>query len=217
LQGIFKTMKRLIEDLQWRYAVKKYDTNKKIPAEIIEHFKDVLRLVPTSNGLQPYKFLIIETPEIRQELRKHSFNQPQITDASHLFVFCSYKTLNETHYDDYIYLNSVIRETPMEQLSTYAFHLKASLMNRTEDQILNSNEKQCYIALGQLLQTAAIHRVDASPMEGFIASKYDEVLGLPAKNLTATVVCALGYRSEEDIFQHWKKVRKNKEDLFEII
>lgn len=210
-------MEKLIQDLQWRYAVKKYDTDKKIPQETIENIKEVLRLVPTSNGLQPYKFFIIENPAVREELRKHSFNQSQISDASHLIVFCSYTRLDESFYDEYLMLNSTVRSLTEEQSSGFAKHLKGNLLTREQMHVLNSNEKQCYIALGQLIHTAAQLRIDASPMEGFIAEKYDEILGLKEKNLTATVVCALGYRSEEDIFQHWKKVRKATDDLFEII
>ncbi len=210
-------MDQLIEDLKWRYAVKQFDTNKKIAPEIFNNLKEVLRLVPTSNGLQPYKFLIIETPEIRAELQKHSFNQPQITEASHLIVFCSYKSLTDEHYDRFIELNSNAQNVPVEELDKYALRLKRDLQYRSDVQVMHSNEKQCYIALGQLLQTAAHYRVDASPIEGFQIDKYNEVLGLDEHNITATVVCALGYRSEADIRQHWRKVRKDTDELFELI
>lgn len=210
-------METLIEDLKWRYAVKKYDNTKKITSDIFEKIKEVLQLVPSSNGLQPYKFLIIESQEIRKELRKFSFNQSQITDASHLIVFCSYKKLHETFYDNIIQLNATVRNIPIENLSNYANYLKSGLLHRSEKDTVESNKKQCYIALGQLLQTAAHLRIDASPMEGFEIEKYDEILGLNSQNLTATVVCALGYRSEQDNAQYQQKVRKPQSDLFEVI
>lgn len=210
-------MNSLIDDLKWRYAVKQYDSAKKIPTETFEKIKEVLQLVPSSNGLQPYKFLIISSPEIRSELRKVSFNQSQITDASHLIVFCSYKKLHETYYDNFIELNATIRNIPIENLKNYANHLKNGLLHRSEEDTLRANEKQCYIALGQLLQTAAHLRIDTSPMEGFVSEKYNEILGLNCRNLTATVVCALGYRSENDLMQHQQKVRKPQDDLFEVV
>jgi nitroreductase len=210
-------MDSLIETLQWRYAVKQYDKDKKITPELLENLKEVLRLVPTSNGLQPFKFLIIESENVREELKKHSFNQSQITDASHLLVFCSYKQVNEKQLDSHVELHAKVQDVPIENLSNYAFHLKKTLLNRSDEQTLTSNEKQCYIALGQLLQAAAIYNIDASPMEGFSIEAYNEVLNLEDKNLSATVVCALGYRSEKDKTQHRKKVRKEKDDLFESV
>lgn len=208
---------QLIEDLKWRYAVKKYDDTKKIPTEIFNAIKEVLRLTPSSNGLQPYKFLVVENPEVRERLRAYSYNQSPITDASHLIVFCSYKSLNEHYYDNFIQLNSTVREVPIESLDGFKLHLKRELLTRSNEETLRSNEKQCYIALGQLLQTAATYRVDASPIEGFIPEKYDEILQLDDKNLTATVVCTLGYRAEDDPAQKRTKVRKASEDLFEVI
>lgn len=217
MNAIVDKMDKLIKDLRWRYAVKRFDTNKKITPEVFNNIKEVLRLVPTSNGLQPYKFIIVETPEVREELKKHSFNQPQITEASHLIVFCSYKSLTEEYYDRFIELNSNAQNVPLEELDKYAHRLKKDLLHRSDAQIMHSNEKQCYIALGQLLQAAAYYRVDASPIEGFQIEKYNEVLGLDDQNITATVVCALGYRSEEDDRQHWRKVRKDSNELFDLI
>lgn len=208
-------MEDLLNVLKWRYAVKKFDAGKKIAPELMDKLKEVLQLVPTSNGLQPYKFLLIETPSLREELRKHSFDQPQVTDASHLIVFCSYKKLNEEYFDKFIQLNAETQEVSVDKLINYSIHLKNALLHRSEDQTITANEKQCYIALGQLLQAAAIYQIDASPMEGFIPEKYNEVLQLDKQNLTATVICALGYRSEEDNAQHRKKVRKETACLFE--
>lgn len=209
-------MEDLIDTLKWRYAVKKYDKDRVVSPDIFEKLKEVLRLVPTSNGLQPFKFLIIQSPEIREQLKAYSFNQSQIVDASHLIVFCSYKKLDEAYFDNYIQLNAVIQNKPIENFEGYSLHLKRELLHRTEEQTLTANEKQCYIALGQLLQAAAIYKVDASPIEGFIIEKYNEILNLHEQNLTATVVCALGYRSDDDHAQYRKKVRKDTESLFDI-
>lgn len=210
-------MSQLIEDLKWRYATKKYNPTQKISNENLEILKNVLSLVPSSNGLQPFKFLIIENSEIRQQLRGKSWNQSQITDASHLIVLCSFLGLNEYHIDTYMELNAKVRSLAPATLEPFSSHLKKTVITKSEDEQLAVNEKQTYIALGHLLHAAAHLRIDASPMEGFSVEGYDEVLGLSAKNLKATVVCALGYRSDDDAFQHFKKVRKSHEDLFEII
>ncbi|TXI87984.1 MAG: NAD(P)H-dependent oxidoreductase, partial [Crocinitomicaceae bacterium] len=169
------------------------------------------------NGLQPYQFLIIENPEIRAQLREKSYNQSQITDASHLIVMCALNSIDEVYVDKYMDRSVELRGLNPADVEGYRNHLKNSVAKADAGIQLRSNAKQAYIALGQLLQTAAQLRIDATPMEGFSPEGYDEVLGLKEKNLTAVVVCALGFRSDEDAFQHLKKVRKPAEELFETI
>lgn len=210
-------MSQIIEDLKWRYATKKYDTSKKVSLADIGILKNVLTLVPTSNGLQPFKFLIVENPEIRALLREKSYGQSQITDASHLVVMCAVKNIDSDFIENYLTLNSNHRNVPIENLSGFRSHLHRTVVSKNGEEILIANSKQVYIALGHLLHAAAQLRIDASPMEGFDANGYDEILGLSEKNLHATVVCALGYRSEEDAYQFQKKVRKSQDDLFEVI
>lgn len=212
-----RKMKQLIDDLNWRYATKKYDVNRKISQTDFETLKHVLSLVPTSNGLQPYRFLIIEDPEVRTKLREKSYNQSQITDASHLIVMCAINKFDEAYIDRYMDLSVEVRGLNPADVEGYRMHLKNSVPTMDAGNQLVANSKQAYIALGHLLQSAAQLRIDASPMEGFSPEGYDEVLGLSDKNLTAVVVCALGYRSEEDVFQHLKKVRKPADELFETI
>lgn len=210
-------MSQLIEDLQWRYATKKFNPDKLISPKEFGILKDVLSLVPTSNGLQPFKFLVIENPETRKKLRERSWNQSQITDASHLIVMCSFIDLNENHIDSFIDLNSSEREIEAERLNNFSSHLKRTVTAQSVEEKSSANEKQVYIALGHLLHAAAQMRIDSSPMEGFEPEGYDEILGLSAQNLKAVVACALGYRADDDAYQHMKKVRKGHDDLFETI
>jgi nitroreductase len=210
-------MSQIIEDLNWRYATKKYDSTKKINASDFDILKNVLALVPTSNGLQPFKFLIIDDVEIREKLKEKSFGQSQITDASHLIVMCAVKNIDEEFVENYLQLNAEHRNLEVENLAGFRNHLHNSVVSKEEQENLTSNSKQVYIALGHLLHAAAQLRIDATPMEGFVADAYDEILGLSEQNLHATVACALGYRSTEDGNQHLKKVRKSQEDLFDVI
>jgi nitroreductase/dihydropteridine reductase len=210
-------MTQLIEDLRWRYSTKKFDSTKKISDEDFKVLMEVIALVPSSNGLQPYKFLVVENTEIRQKLREKSWNQSQVTDASHLIVMCAFIQLNEWHIDEFISLNQTIRLAAPEKLVGFSMHLKNSVISKPLEEMTANNENQVYIALGHLLHTAAQMRIDSSPMEGFQKEEYDEILGLKEKNLKAVVVCALGYRSDEDAYQHQKKVRKNTDDLFDRV
>lgn len=210
-------MHSIIADLTWRYATKKYNPSAKIAAEDLNTLKSVLSLVPSSNGLQPFKFLIIENPEVRAQLREKSYNQSQITDASHLIVMCAMHEIDSNYIDSYMQLNANRRNLPIENLVGFRTHLTNSVLSKSKDDHLKSNSRQVYIALGHLLHAAAQLRIDATPMEGFDPKGYSEVLGLEPKNLQAVVVCALGYRAEDDGYQHLAKVRKDLANLIETI
>lgn len=200
--------------LEWRYAAKKYDASKKISAEEMQTLKDSIRLTPTSYGLQPFKAIFVEDENIRQQLREKAWGQSQVTDASALVVFAVQKNITAADVDDYMENVAQSRNITIEQTKGFGDYVKGAIAPLNEEQFINWNKKQTYIALGMLLQTAALLRVDATPMEGFDPSGYDEVLGLAEKGLTASVVCALGYRHEEDGNQHQAKVRKSEADLF---
>lgn len=210
-------MHKIIEDLNWRYAVKKFDPTKKLTEEQVEIIKESLRLVPTSYGLQPLKYLIIEDKELRDKLKVASYGQSQVTDASHLIVLCSYVDVNDNHVDQYMDNIVEIRDVTLESTDTFGNYIKEVVSKLTSDEKENWNSKQAYIALGQLLHTCATMRVDATPMEGFDPKRFDEILGLKEKNLRATLVCAIGYRADDDHAQHRKKVRRFHHELFETI
>ncbi len=206
----------IIHNLNWRYATKRYDATKKVPQETIELLKEALRLTPTSYGLQPLKFLIIENQEIRKKLFVHSFNQNSIIEASHLIVIASIKDLQIDEIDKYMQNTAITRGFPLEQLDGYSDFLKRIMQNQSSEQKMTWAQKQAYITLGVLIDACAHLRIDATPIEGFNAVGYDEVLDLENKGLTATLVIPIGFRHPEDVAQHWKKVRKSETELFEV-
>lgn len=210
-------MHKLIEDLNWRYATKKFDPTKKISSDDLEVIKESLRLVPTSYGLQSMKFLIVESKEIREQLLLASFGQKQIVDASHLLVLCAYKDITPIHIDAYAENIANTRDHSVEAVAGYRDFIKRTVSSMSEEQKTAWNSKQLYIALGQLMTTCANLRIDATPMEGFNASKVDEILELNKKNLTSVLLCPIGFRHEDDDLQFAKKVRKSHNDLFETI
>ncbi len=207
----------LIKNLNWRYATKKFDATKKVSEENIELMKEAIRLSASSYGLQPYKVLIITNDEIRKQLQPHSWGQSQIVDSSHLFVFCSQLDLTEENVDDYIQLKSDSQNIPVENLGGYGDFMKTKMKEKSKEEIGYWTAKQAYIALGNLFVACAELGIDSCPIEGFEPPKYDEILGLNAKGLTAAVVMAVGYRSEEDANAKMPKFRKTKKDLFERI
>jgi len=205
---------KVIEHLQWRYATKKFDPTLKVSEEAIEQLKKVIQLSATSYGLQAFKVLIITDPAIKQQLQAASWNQSQVVDASHLIVFCNCTEVTNEQIDTFIHLKSGVQKIPLEALHGYGKFMKSKLGALTADEINDWTSKQTYIALGKLMVACAELKIDTCPMEGFEPAKYDEILGLTQQNLTASVVAAIGYRSEEDKTQFAPKVRKAMEELF---
>ncbi len=206
---------QLIEDLKWRYATKKYDASKIVSAKDITQIKESIKLAASSWGLQLYKILDIKNPALRETLKPHSWGQTQITDASHLFVFCSHTSVSDQDTDDYIALKSKLQGMSMEDLKGYGDFMKMKINEKTPEEIIPWTERQTYIALGKALATAAALKIDTTPIEGFEIEKYNEILGLKEKGLTASVLLAIGYRHKDDVAQHQPKIRKSMDTLFE--
>ena len=206
-----------IEDQKWRYATKKFDATKKISNKDLDVLKESIQLAATSYGLQLFKVLIVENKQKRDLLKPASWGQSQIIDASHLMVFCNFTEVSEEHLNHYAGIKAKASNIPVESLSGYMQFIQSTLEARTPEQIDSWTAKQTYIGLANLMNAAAELHIDTCPMEGFDASKYDEILGLSDKGLAAAVVCPVGYRSEEDTTQDAPKVRKSLEDLFEVV
>lgn len=205
----------LIDKLQWRYATKAFDPGKKVQDQDIEFLKEAIRLSVSSYGLQLYKILIIGHDEIRRELRKASWNQSQITDASHLFVFCNYTNNYDRHVDDYIQRIVRTQGANTFTLKQYGESIKENIRNMSAEKQKSWSEKQTYLALSNLLVACAELKIDACPMEGFDNQDYNQILGLDEMGLNASVIAPVGYRSPKDETQKRRKVRKSKEELFE--
>lgn len=210
-------MNTYIEDLEWRYATKKFDSTKKINSGDLEKLLKSVQLSASSYGMQPYKILVIENPQIKEKLKPAAWGQPQITDSSHLILFANYKTIDEKYVDSYIENISEVRDIAKENLTGLKDKLISSITKLPAEDQNTWAQKQAYLALGNLLSAAASFKIDTCPMEGFDAAKFDEILGLQEKGLTTAVIATVGYRSEEDPAQDAKKVRKSKEQLFELI
>ena len=202
-----------IESLKWRYAVKKFNNKKLLNKEQINIIKEAFNLTATSYGLQPLKLLVISNKEIQKELVAHSWNQPQVLEASHLLVICIPKTYSKNEVEAYFDLVQKIRNTPIEIIKPFKEFLTAEIDKKSQEELLGWNKNQAYLALGNLLTVCALEKIDACPMEGFIPEKYDEVLGLSEKNLTSTLVLPVGFRADDDYMKDLKKVRKNTDDV----
>jgi nitroreductase len=206
---------QLLEQLNWRYATKQFDPTRKINAHDWAALEQALLLSPSSGGLQPWKFLVITNPEMRAKLRPASYGQAQITDASHLVVLAARNDLTEADVDAHIKNITKIQGAPGEALAPLRNMLLGGLV-KSQDAAGRAAwaRNQTYIALGNLLTSAAVLGIDACPMEGFDRAQYDEILGLKAQGYTASVIATLGYRAATDKYAQAPKVRFSREQVF---
>lgn len=204
----------VLEHRKWRYATKRFDSTRKVSEEDLQTLLEATRLSASSFGLQPYHIFVISDQGVKEKLRKASWNQPQITEASHILIFANTTDFGEELIDGYIQNVSATRNVPVEGLKTYSDMMKSALLPLSPEAKSHWTTKQTYIAFSNAMQAATELKIDSCPMEGFQPVEYNKILGLNAKKLNAAVVLAVGYRSQEDKNQHLAKVRKSKEVLF---
>ena len=206
----------LIERLNWRYAVKRFDTTRKISSHHVNTLEQILVLSPSSYGLQPYRFFMIDDQALRTKLTLASYGQPQIMECSLLVIFTIYKNLDRAYVDRLIARTAVAQNVPVESLARYRQLIIGDLIDGPRHGWIKEwSARQAYLALGNLLTSAATLGIDACPMEGFDPAQYDEILALSPHGLSTVVVCALGYRSPEDRHAQDLKVRLLANELIE--
>jgi nitroreductase len=209
---------QLLEALNWRYATKVFDATKKIPAEVWHALEQALVLTPTSYGLQPYQFLIVQDAAKRAALLPHSWGQKQVVDCSHFVVFTARTEMKDADAAKFIQRTSEVRGIPLEKLNFYRDMILSDVVNGPRSKTAHEwAARQAYIALGNLMTCAAVLGVDACPMEGLVPSEYDNFLGLNGSGYKTVVACALGYRAAADKYAGLAKVRFETKDLVRMI
>ncbi len=209
--------KQLLEALERRYATKQFDPSRVIPAETWADLETSLILTPSSFGLQPWKFLIVNHPETREKLRAASWGQSQVTEASQLVVFAARTDLGDADVSAWIERIAEVQGSPIEGLQPLRNVIDGFIKPMTPESLYAWNARQVYIALGQLMTGAALLGLDTCPLEGMNPRAYDEILGLEGTGYATTVACAVGYRSEEDKYAKLPKVRFDAARLVERI
>lgn len=198
----------LLTQLRWRYAVKKFDAARKIPAETWAALEEALVLSPSSYGLQPWRFVVVDDPAVRAKLQPLSWNQAQVTEASHFVVFAARPATTEADVDAFVRRMCEVRGGTPEALAAYRKMMVGGVVKAMSPELQGHwAGHQVYIALGNFMTAAAALGVDTCPMEGINPAGYDEVLGLPAQGYKTLVACAVGYRSADDKYAAAPKVR----------
>lgn len=204
----------LLNDLNWRYAVKKF-SDRKVPENDIQDLKEAIRLTPSSYGLQPYKVIVIESEAIKKELLPYSYGQEKVVNCSHLFIFAAELAHADSIVDRYIAASARTNAVAPAMLSDMSDQMKAALASMDQSQQAQWAHQQVFIALGNFLTCAASLKIDTCPMGGFETDGYDKVLGLKDNALTSSVICPIGYRHPDDRNAYKPKVRLELSSLFE--
>ncbi|MSQ39205.1 MAG: NAD(P)H-dependent oxidoreductase [Chitinophagaceae bacterium] len=204
---------KLLDALQWRYAVKKMNGTK-IPAEKLETIIEAIRLAPSGFGLTPYSIIVVEDEETRKKLHPAFYNQSQVVDGSVVIVFAAWNAVSEKDIAEYMQDIADQRGVSLDSLAQFSGVINGSFKNMTPEQARVWADKQAYLALGFSLVAAAAEEVDATPMEGFAPDTVDEILGLKALGLHSTVALTLGFRdAANDYLVNAKKVRRTTDKL----
>ena len=201
-----------VEALQWRYATKKFDSKKTITPEKLDILKRAFNLTATSYGLQPLKLIVVRNEELQQKLQEASYNQKQLSTASHVLVICIELEVNKSFIENYFKYVRDIRNTPDDILDPFKESLIGDFEKKPLEEIYTWATHQAYLVLGTLLTVCAIEGIDSCPMEGFEPKKYDEILNLKEHNLCSVLALPIGYRSQDDFFAELKKVRRPLEE-----
>lgn len=211
------TPDELLKSLQWRYATKTFDPNKKISNDLWQTIEESMVLTPSSFGLQPWKFITISNAQTKEALLEHSWNQAQVTDCSHMVVLCAKQSISEDDIEHWLTQITKTRQVERSSLDVYAGMMHGFFSSMNNEAVAAWAKNQVYIALGQLMTTASVLGVDACPMEGILPPEYDKILDLEGTDYRTSVACAMGYRSEKDHHATLPKVRYAKDGMITFL
>lgn len=204
----------LIEDLQWRHATKAYDPSKKVSKADLEQILEAIRLAPTSSGLQQFRVLVVESADLKAQLKVGSLNPECMTDCSHVLVFAAWDQYTPERIDAIYDRTTDERGQARGAYNSYTDRLKAMLAEQTPQQHFEHAARQTYIGLALALAQAAELKIDSTPAEGFNNEVVDRVLKLPEQGLRSVSLLYLGYRDEaRDWLASMKKVRNTTDEF----
>ncbi|WP_163323913.1 NAD(P)H-dependent oxidoreductase [Draconibacterium mangrovi] len=204
----------LLENLQWRYATKKYDPTKKVAQEDVDKIVEAARLAPTSSGLQQFRVIVITDQELKDKIVPIAWGQEIVAECSHLLVFAAWDRYTEERIDEIYNRTTDERGLPRGRFGSYTDKLKAAYLPQSAEENFIHTARQAYIGFGLAIAQAAEQKVDCTPMEGFTTEELDELLDLKSKGLKSVTMLPLGYRDNDgDWLASMKKVRNPKEEF----
>lgn len=204
----------LIEDLNWRHAVKAYDPTKKVSEDKIEKIVEAARLAPTSSGLQQFRVIVVRDQAIKEKLVSGALNPECMKNCSHVIIFAAWDKYTAERIDNMYDFITDERGLPKGRFVSYTDKLKNIYLQQPEEVNFVHTARQSYIGLGLALAQAAELKVDSTPVEGFDNSIVDEVLDLKKYGLKSVSLMYVGYADpQNDWIAPMKKVRIPREEF----
>ncbi|NNP67428.1 oxygen-insensitive NAD(P)H nitroreductase [Acinetobacter sp. Ac_5812] len=205
-----------------RYATKAYDAEKKIPHAQFEKLLEILRFSPSSVNIQPWHFLVAESDQAKQRIASaltgnYVYNAAKVLNSSHTLVFCTRTDISAEYLEQLLQQDDASGRFKDETAKQGQRATRSGYVEFYRNELKNLPawmENQTYLALGQLLFAAGLEGIDATPMEGFDRELINKEFGLTEKGLKASVIVALGYRSDSDFNAKLPKSRLPDEVVF---
>lgn len=210
-------MNKFIENLNWRYATKEFDTSKKVSRGDLDEIIEVFRLSASGFWLQPWKLFVIEDEDLKKQIMGAAWNQKQVWENSYLLVFAKNLNVDKNLVDKYLDRSAELNWISRYDLSGYEQTLLWFVDSTPREYLQIFSENQVYLSLWNILAFLADKKIDSCPVWGFDNEKVDAILSLRDKWFASVILLPIGYRSENDTNLKRKKVRFEKEDIFEIM
>lgn len=217
--------KQIMQAFQFRHACKKFDPKKIISNEEFHTILEAGRLSPSSWGLEPWKFLVIQNPELRKALFPLAWGaQNSLSGASHFMVILARKKVDMAYGSTYIqHIMRDVQELPEDVAKGVSEAYQAWQTN--DFRLLESDRamfdwscKQTYIALGNMMTVAAVLGIDSCPIEGFNRAAVEALLEkkglIDLQHFGVSVMAGFGYRGEEP---HHTKTRQKLQDIVQVV
>ena len=208
----------ILQAMNWRYATKAFNKDKHVSTEDKAALLETLRLAPSSHGLQPWKFVVVNDKAARRKLSESvPANKAKFEDSSMLVVIARRRVTTARHVARHIETLQEARGVSADELQSLKDSLTQSVAGRPIEVQDIWNSRQVYVALGCAVAAAAFLKIDACPMEGVNPEKFDEILHLSGTDYTTTVAIAFGYRDENDPFASYSRARLPASEVIEEI
>jgi len=207
---------KIVEALKTRYAVQVFDTTKKISEADLNIILESGRLTPSSYGFEPWKFIVVENPDLRLKLREAAYDQAKVSEASHIIVLAYRTDSRQNIVRERIERTAETYKVNADELQDFQVMMQGSIDRQTDDVLAADMKAQAYIALGVMVETASLLGIDNAPMGGFDNASVDDLLGLKEQNLSAAVFLALGYHGADAAAERLK-VRRPFSEVVEFI
>lgn len=186
--------KQFLEAMHFRHASKLF-SDKKIPQEDLAFILETGRLSPSSFGIEPWKFIVVQNQALKEAIEKVAWDQKQISTASEVIIFLARKDVRSRD----AYTQKQLARWGLDEnafkglLGIY----KGWVDGRDDHTIEMWSEKQCYIAAANMMSAAAFIGIDSCPIEGFLSEKVDALLGIDTSVFQSALVIPFGYRVAE--------------------